>query len=106
MNLDETAFDIHTICVAKGFYAGELTTDKAIAKLALIHSEVTETLEAIRKEKGERVVVEEMADIIIRVLDLWAALWGIGINTSLEEILLAKIEKNRHRPALHGHKWG
>ena len=112
MNLDMLAFDIHKINKEKGFYEGELTIDRIMAKLALVHSEVTETLEAIRKDKGDTAVVEEMADTIIRVLDIWAAL---DLNhddeldspfPSLETILLAKIEKNRFRPALHGHKWG
>jgi NTP pyrophosphatase (non-canonical NTP hydrolase) len=113
MNLDMLAFDIHKINKEKGFYEGELTIDRIMAKLALVHSEVTETLEAIRKDKGDTAVVEEMADTIIRVLDIWAVLFlnhqGDELDSlfpSLETILLAKIEKNKNRPALHGHKWG
>jgi NTP pyrophosphatase (non-canonical NTP hydrolase) len=113
MNLDMLAFEIHRINKEKGFYEGELTIDKIMAKLALVHSEVTETLEAIRKDKGDTAVVEEMADTIIRILDLWAAL---SLNykgdeledlfSSIDTILRAKIEKNRNRPHLHGHRWG
>ena len=112
-NFDMLAFAIHRTSVEKGFYVGELTTYKIITKLALVHSEVTETIEALRKDRGDPAVVEEMADIIIRVLDLWAALAlnhegdePESLFPSLETVLLAKIEKNGHRPALHGHKWG
>ena len=113
MNLDMLAFEIHSVNKSKGFYEGELTIDKIMAKLVLVHSEVTETVEALRKDKGAPAVVEEMADTIIRILDIWAVLSlnheGDELDSlfpSLETILLAKIEKNKNRPALHGHKWG
>ena len=69
----------------------------------MIHSEVTEVLEAIRKSKGEKAVVEELADIIIRVLDLWAGLDSHGVtSSSLHNVLLDKSEYNKSRPKLHG----
>ncbi len=58
----------------KGFWDGEYSHDKIGNKLALVHSEVTEVLEAIRKSKGSEQVVEEMADVIIRLLDVYAAM--------------------------------
>jgi NTP pyrophosphatase (non-canonical NTP hydrolase) len=69
----------------------------------MIHSEVSEVLEAIRKEKGDDKVVEELADILIRVLDLWAGLVRDGYtNHSLQETLLTKMKINTSRAKLHG----
>ena len=69
---------------------------KIPAVLALIHSEVSEALEAFRV--NDRINFdEELADIIIRLLDLCA---GLVINIEAE--LLKKVEKNRHRAHRHG----
>jgi NTP pyrophosphatase (non-canonical NTP hydrolase) len=58
----------------KGFWDDNNGTIFYLKQLAMVHSEVSEVLEAIRKEKGDDQVVEELADIIIRVLDLYAGL--------------------------------
>ena len=69
----------------------------------MVHSEVSEVLEAIRKEKGDDQVVEELADIIIRVLDLYAGLVRDGYTKlSLEESLKSKAQTNTERPKMHG----
>jgi len=101
--LDALSAVLHENAREKGFWDGEYTHDKIGNKLALVHSEVTEVLEAIRKNKGSQEVVEEMADIIIRLLDVYAAMRNEeAIIHSLDEILNKKIEKNKLRPALHG----
>ena len=66
------------------------------ALLALIHSEVSEALEAYRDEKP---LDEELADVIIRVLDLSDRL-GVDIGKALRE----KVEKNKLRGFRHGRK--
>ncbi len=68
------------------------------AKLALIHSEVSEALEAFREDSQEG-FEEELADIIIRTIDL---AHGMGIN--IDYRVRAKIEKNRDREFRHGGK--
>ena len=69
----------------------------------MIHSEVSEVLEAIRKEKGDDKVVEELADILIRVLDLYGGLVQDEYTAlSLENILLSKAHINTNRPRMHG----
>ena len=69
----------------------------------MVHSEVTEVLEAIRKNHGSEKVVEEIADIIIRILDVYAAMRNEEqILHSLDEILEKKININKERPRLHG----
>jgi len=66
--------------------------------LALIHSEVSEALEAVRKLDRQN-FEEELADVIIRVLD---TSHGLGIN--LGPVISAKLEKNRGRGHRHGGK--
>lgn len=101
--LDALAAILHEIAREKGFWDGEISNDKIGNKLALVHSEVTEVLEAIRKSKGSEHIVEEMADVIIRLLDVYAAMRNEeSVLHSLDEILNEKIEKNKQRPRLHG----
>jgi NTP pyrophosphatase (non-canonical NTP hydrolase) len=101
--LDALAAVLHETAISKGFWEGPKNHDKIGNKLALVHSEVTEVLEAIRKNKGSKEVVEEMADVIIRLLDLYAAMMNAGfIQHSLDEELNNKMEINKDRQRLHG----
>jgi NTP pyrophosphatase (non-canonical NTP hydrolase) len=101
--LDALAASLHQTAVEKGFWDGDITHDKIGNKLALVHSEVTEVLEGIRKSKGSESIVEEMADIIIRLLDLYAAMRDENmIEHSLDEVLDKKLNINKERPRLHG----
>ena len=111
MNIDKMAKEIHRNAAEKGFWDymysnAEPVGDKFIfygKQLAMIHSEVTETLEALRKSKGQDQVVEELADIIIRVLDLYEGLKHAGeVEDSLHDVLLKKIAINTARPKMHG----
>ena len=106
IDLEELAFTVHSNAINKGFWEPN-TPDNHIVfylkQLAMIHSEVSEILEAIRKEKGEDVVVEEMADVIIRLIDLWAGMQRDGaVKTTLTDALLAKIHVNAGRAKMHG----
>lgn len=101
--IDALAAVLHENAKEKGFWDGEVTYDKLGNKLALVHSEVTEVLEALRKSKGSQAIVEEIADVIIRLLDVYAVMQNQGITEhSLEEVMDEKINKNRTRPTLHG----
>jgi len=101
--LDALAAVLHETAIEKGFWEGPKNHDKLGNKLALIHSEVTEVLEAIRKNKGSQQIVEEMADVLIRLLDLYAAMMNGGfIEHSLDEQLFQKMEINNSRQRLHG----
>ena len=104
--MDALAAVLHETAIEKGFWDGEIGYDKIGNKLALVHSEVTEVLEAIRKNKGSEEVVEEIADIIIRTLDIYAAMRNTGdLTHSLDEVLFNKLEKNKARPKLHGNRF-
>lgn len=73
-------------------------TYKVPAILALIHSEVSEALEAFRK--GDRKnFSEELADVLIRVLDCAA---GLGID--LDKAVREKLDYNKTREYRHGGK--
>lgn len=73
-------------------------TYKVPGILALIHSEVSEALEAFRKNDEEN-FLEELADVLIRVLDCAG-----GMTNDFDEIVKNKIEKNRGRSHRHGNK--
>jgi NTP pyrophosphatase (non-canonical NTP hydrolase) len=101
--LDALAAVLHETAIEKGFWDGEYSYDKIGNKLALVHSEVTEVLEAIRKSQGSEKIVEEMVDVIIRLLDVYAAMRNAeDIHHSLDEIFQYKVNVNKERPKLHG----
>lgn len=71
---------------------------KIPAILALIHSEVSEALEAFRKDDRAN-FVEELADVYIRLLDCTG-----GLRVDLALAIEQKLEKNRKRGYRHGGK--
>lgn len=67
--------------------------------IALMHSELSEALEALRTRRAGETVAEELADCCIRIFDYCGRK-----RIDLEQALLKKIEKNRNRPYRHGNK--
>lgn len=109
MNLDRLSIQLHETAVEKGFWdsLGYLSEDDKFIfyakQIAMIHSEATEVLEALRKSKGHEQVVEELADIIIRVCDLYEGLRENGeVLYSLNKTVRSKARVNKGRPKLHG----
>ena len=104
-DFDQISEELHEIAKSKGFY-DTLNMDEfnsQAKQLAMIHSEVTEVLEALRKSKGQHAVVEEIADILVRCFDLYAALKDAGVvDLSLDEVFEEKTEVNKERPRMHG----
>jgi len=107
-HVDCMAREITVNSKAKGFGVDKDDTDINVVglRLALIHSEVSEALEAARKDypASEKIpdignFEEELADTVIRCMDL-ANRMGI----SLGEAIVKKVAYNRTRPYMHGGK--
>ena len=71
---------------------------KIPAVLALVHTEVSEAVEAFRNDDRAN-FEEELADVLIRVLDI---VGGLGID--IDHAVLAKLAKNKTRGLRHGGK--
>lgn len=101
--LDALMDHIHENAIAHGWWEGERNPGELIA---LIHSELSEGLEALRRDlvsehiPGFKGIEEELADVIIRVLDMAG-----GLNLRVAEAIIAKHEFNRTRPYKHGKKF-
>lgn len=95
---------IHSNAVSKGFWKGNIDVNFVLAKLCLIHSEVSEMMEAVRKEQGTEKILDEAADIVIRLEDLIEGMYYSGwiYNNDLDGAIAAKMATNKDRPALHG----
>ena len=72
--------------------------DRVAALLALTHSEVSEALEAVRGSDWEN-FEEELADVLIRVLDL-----GVGLGVDIDAAVEKKLKVNQGRGHRHGGK--
>ena len=97
--LETQAALISQFMQAQGFWESDNTGEK----IALMHSELSEALEADRKNldaehiPGFTGVEEELADVIIRILD-----FAGHHQLRLGEALSAKIAYNLTRPFKHG----
>ena len=114
--INDVAEDVFSVAESKGFWNIDDISDFAIipVKLALIGDEVSEALKVHRDiydDSDESVAtsmtdmqeddfVEELADIVIRTMDLAAAL-----DLDLGNAIINKIEKNRDRPNKHNKRY-
>lgn len=109
--LNELAVEITEIAKEKGFWEDGFYTIPL--KLVLIHDEASEALRVHREEydgdeipesgmtpRQEQDFGEELADIIIRTLDL-AGYYDLDIGFLITE----KMAKNKERPRKHGKRY-
>lgn len=118
MDIKELQKDVHNLAKQKGWWSEDgkelelpLNSKRSIslilAKLALIHSEVSEAVECVRdndieyREDSElnnkpEGLVAELADVVIRACDLCEAL-GVDLDSAIiKKHAFNKTRKHRH----------
>ena len=76
-----------------------------LSRIALMHSELSEAVEGIRKDLMDdhlperKMYVAELADTVIRILDFAGA-----YDLPLADVILEKMTYNATRPHMHGDK--
>ena len=115
MRIRDMQREVHELAVSKGWWpedegARQSPINEILAKLALVHSEISEAVECVREgqlplicnpynsAKPEGMVVE-LADAVIRIADLCDAL-GLDLEYAIE----MKHAYNQARPHRHGGK--
>jgi NTP pyrophosphatase (non-canonical NTP hydrolase) len=100
-NWNKIAKSIYKNAVNHGFWKEEKNDGEA---MALIHSEISEALEAMRNDNPSSSkiieyssVEEELADAVIRIMD-----YAFGKDLDVAGAILAKIEYNQSREYMHG----
>ena len=98
---------VHNIAIEKGFWDTDEQGHLG-AKIALMHSELSELLDVVRKDtslKSDKLpnvlaVAEELADVVIRVMDFAGRL-----TIPLGDAIVEKVRFNAGREFRHGKRF-
>ena len=98
---NKIAKQVYKNAVNHGFWKGEINDGE---RMALIHAEISEALEALREGNPSSNEIieftnleEELADAIIRIMD-----YAFGKDLDIAGAILAKVEYNKSREYMHG----
>ena len=98
---NKLAKQVYTNAVNHGFWK---ETPNDGERMALIHAEIIEALEALREGNPSSSKImefsnleEELADAVIRIMD-----YAFGKDLDIAGAILAKIEYNKSREYMHG----
>jgi NTP pyrophosphatase (non-canonical NTP hydrolase) len=101
-SMDYMQKEFHANACRKGFWSSlayHTVDDLFPQNIALVHSEISEALEAHRNREGKERIAEELADAVIRIMDL-----AYASNISLAQAIVDKHNKNLNRSHMHGNK--
>lgn len=102
-SITSLAQSIYTENTNKGFWEGGPEKANIPEKIALMHSELSEALEAYRANSNDDKLTEykgldvELADTVIRIFDFCGA-----YNIPIGKLIGLKLDYNKSRPYKHG----
>lgn len=95
--LNVLAKEINEIAISKGFYENPKSFIEAMYLVADEAHEAGREFICYREDN----IPEELADVLIRLLDSW---YYYCPGSDIDEVVRAKMEKNKLRPRKHGKK--
>lgn len=105
VHYDVVAENAAKIAIEHGWVVQDTNEDKGL-KIALMHAELSEALEAIRigNPQSKKIpefseLEEELADVVLRIMN-----FGHQLGLRVGEAIVAKDEYNENRPYKHGGK--
>ena len=96
IDIQDLCNDAYQTALSKGWHEEPREFGTVVS---LMHSELSEALEADRRHEGKERVVEELADVCIRIFDYCG-----GMNLNLQKAIREKMEANKKRSYKHGGK--
>lgn len=101
-NLNELSEAIHEYNVHAGWWPKDKETRNKAEILCLIHSEISEAMEGLRKDLMDdklphrKMVEVELADALIRIFDM-AGAFGYDLNGAMQEKFLYNKTRSDHK---------